>query len=49
MDLASAYMANDTLAFLRQQIKFVPKEANPPYRFPLANQRFLDGFEEGSL
>ena len=23
-------MANDTLVFLRQWIKFVPKEANPP-------------------
>ena len=29
MDLASAHIANDTLGFLRQQIKFVPKKANP--------------------
>ena len=49
MDLASAHMTNDTLGFLRQQIKFVLKEANPPTLIPQANQRFLDGFEEGSL
>ena len=30
MDLAIALMANNTLASLQQQIKFVPKEANPP-------------------
>ena len=30
MDLASAHIANNTLDFLQQQIKFVPKEANPP-------------------
>ncbi len=41
MDLASAHIANDTLGFLRQQIKFVPKEANPPYiPFPRAIKDF---------
>ena len=30
MDLATAHLANDTLASLQQQIKFILKEANPP-------------------
>ena len=47
MDLASAHMANDTLAFLHQ----VRSQGTQPSlcRLIQAHQRFLGGFEEGGL
>ena len=41
MDLASAHMANNTLDFLQQQIKFVPQGANPPC---IASHRLIKDF-----
>ena len=41
MDLASTHVVNNTLNFLRQQVKFIPYGANPPC---IASFRLIKNF-----